>query len=193
MVLAGRPLGSCKRSAWKRTFLIRMLSEAMTPSPHPSTSCLRPLNPTTSHNNNNGGLHVCVRPAEDIEPFLQLTHLVVECESQQQFDLINGPHKQFWFPRTSHFRLLLVVFGFSVHCLFTVRKIYARAPSLLPRFWWISSATYRPGLWTTMFFGHFQWILMDANIVETMSRDTDEKKGCFRACGRALRLLSTGT
>ena len=52
--------------------------------------------PATSHNNNNnnnGSLHVRVCAAEDIEPFLKLTCLVVECQSQQQFDLINGPHK----------------------------------------------------------------------------------------------------
>ena len=134
IVLADRPHGS-----WKHTFLttglkvekfealpfscgqwICILSETMTPSPHPSTSCLRPLNPTMSHNNNNnnGGLHACVRAAEDIEPFLQLTRLVVEWESQQQFDLIKGPHERFWFPCTSHFHILLVVFGFSVYCLF---------------------------------------------------------------------------
>ena len=73
---------------------IRMLSKTMTPSPHPSTSCPWPLNPVTSHNNNNNnnsGLHACVHAAEVTEPFLQLTCLVVECESQQQFDLINGP------------------------------------------------------------------------------------------------------
>ena len=35
--------------------------------------------PSTSHNNNNnnGGLHARVRETEDIEPFLQLTLLVV--------------------------------------------------------------------------------------------------------------------
>ena len=59
-------------------------------------------NPLTFHpamsynnNNNNGGLHARVRAAENIEPFLQLARLVVECESQQQFNLINSPHKQF--------------------------------------------------------------------------------------------------
>ena len=46
-----------------------------------------------------------------------LTRLVVECESQQQFDLIISPHKRFWFPCTSHFRLL-VMFSFSFYCLF---------------------------------------------------------------------------
>ena len=40
-----------------------------------------------------------------------------------------------------HFRLLLAGFGF---CLYTARKLYAHAPSLLLRFWLISSATCRP-------------------------------------------------
>ena len=44
------------------------------------------------------------------------TGLRVE-KSQQQLDLINGPHKRLWFPCTSHFHLLLV-FGFSVYCRF---------------------------------------------------------------------------
>ena len=98
---------------------IWILSKTMSPSPHPSTSCLWPLNPATSHNNNNnnGGLRARVCATEDIEPFLQLTRLIVECESQQQFDLITGPHKRFWFPCTSHCHLH-VVFGFSVYCLF---------------------------------------------------------------------------
>ena len=91
---------------------ICILPETMTPSAHPSTSSLRPLNPATSHNSR---LHARVRAAEDIEPFLKLTRLVVECESQQQF-VITGPHKRFWFPCTSYFHLL-VVFGFFV-CLF---------------------------------------------------------------------------
>ena len=115
IILADRPHGS-----WKRTFLKTggktrkrsppvFLWTANPPWPHPSTSYLRPLNPTASHNNNNnGGLHARDRATEDIEPFLQLTHLVVECESQQQFDLINGPHERFWFPCTSHFHLLLM-------------------------------------------------------------------------------------
>ena len=33
----------------------------------------------------------------------------------------------------------------STVCLFTARKLYVHAPSLL-HFWWISSATYRPGI-----------------------------------------------
>ena len=66
IVLADRPHGSWKRSAWKGIFLktglrvekyenaalpfscgrwIRILSKTMMPSPHPSTSCLQPLNP----------------------------------------------------------------------------------------------------------------------------------------------------
>ena len=71
IVLANCPHGTWQCSEWKCTFLktglrveknaalsfscgrrIRILSETMTPSPHPSTSSLRPLNPATSHNNN---------------------------------------------------------------------------------------------------------------------------------------------
>ena len=155
----------------------------MTPSPHPSTSCLRPLNPTTSHNNNNndnnGRLHACVCATKDIEPFLQPTRLVVECESQQQFDLIIGPHKRFWFPCTSHFRLLLVVFGFFPYCLF----VYNVRASLLLRLWWISSATYRPGICTTAFLAHpcgrkYSW---------NEAEDVRGKKDCFHTCGQGLK------
>ena len=135
IVLANHPYGSWKRSAWKRTVLktglgveksenaalpfscgwrICILSKTMMPSPHPATS----HNNNNNNNNNNGRLHARVHAAEDIEPFLQLTHLVVECELQQQFNLINGPHKRFWFPCTSHFHLLVVIFSFSVYSLF---------------------------------------------------------------------------
>ena len=40
----------------------------------------------------------------------KMLSLVVECESQQQFDLIISPHKRFWFSSTGHFcRLLLLL------------------------------------------------------------------------------------
>ena len=82
--------------------------------------------------------------------FLQLTCIVFECESQQQFDLIIASHKQFWFPCTSHFHLpLLCSVSPSTVCLHTARKLNAHAPPLLLCFWWISSTTYRPGIWTT--------------------------------------------
>ena len=87
--------------------------------------------------------------------FLQLTRLIVECKWQQQFDLIIGPHK-----RRSHFRLF-VWFGFSIFCLF-VHKLYA--PSLL-HFWWISSATYRPGMWTTAF-----WVVFSGSVLTQISK-----------------------
>ena len=32
----------------------------------------------------------------------------------------------------------------------------------------------------------FQWIRLDANILETMSRKMEEKKDCFGTCGRGL-------
>lgn len=94
IILADRPHASCERTFLKPGLwveksenaglavscgqLIRILSVSMTPS----TSSPRPLNAATSHNNNNisGGLHPCVRAAEVIEPFLQLTCIVVECE-----------------------------------------------------------------------------------------------------------------
>ena len=86
--LADRLHGSCKRTflkpglaseRFKNTALafscgrrIRVLCILITSWPHPSTSSLWPLNPTMTHNNNNnnnnGGLHACVRAAEDIEP-----------------------------------------------------------------------------------------------------------------------------
>ena len=37
----------------------------------------------------------------------------------------------------------------STVCLYTVRNLYAHSPSHLLCFWWISSATYRPAIWTT--------------------------------------------
>ena len=87
IVLADCPHGSCKCTFLKPGFRveksenaalafscawrIRILYVSMTPSAHPSTSSLRALNPTTSHNNNNnGGLHACVHAAEDIEPIM---------------------------------------------------------------------------------------------------------------------------
>ena len=39
----------------------------------------------------------------------------------------------------------------STVCLFTTHKLNAHALCLLLHFWWMSSATYRPGIWTTVF------------------------------------------
>ena len=148
----------------------------MTPSPHPSTFCLWPLNPATSHNNNNniGGLYACVCAAEDIKPFLQLICIIVECESQQQFGLIIGPHKRFWFPCTSHFHLLLVVFGFSVYCLFVDSAQAYCASSVSSSLFLVNDKHHlEAGIWTTTFFYRFQWIHVHANTLETMPRKTD--------------------
>ena len=60
---------------------------------------------------------------------------------------------------TWHFHLLLVVLVFSFFCLYTVRKLYVHAPSLLLRFWWISSATYRPDIWTTA-----SWVVYNGSV-----------------------------
>ena len=64
--------------------------------------------------------------------FFQLTHFVVECELQQQFDLFISPHKQFWFPCASHFHLLLCCFRFLR--LYILHKFHVHAPSLLSPF-----------------------------------------------------------
>ena len=122
---------------------IRILCVALTPSPHPSTSSHRPLNPATSHNNNNnGGLHACVRAAEDIQP-IKVTRIKY-----------SAPLPLCWVKKdygqpTSHFRLLFVVFSSSS---------FMRYPSLL-RFWWVSSTTYRPGIWITVC-----WVIYSGSI-----------------------------
>ena len=52
---------------------------------------------------------------------------------------------------------LLCSFSSSTVCLYTVCKLYVHAPPLLLSFWWISSATYRPGVWTTVCWAVFSW------------------------------------
>ena len=126
IVLANRPHGSCKSTFPKPDLRVEksgnaaltspygrricILCVSMTPSPHPSTSNLQPLNPAMSHNNNNGGLHVCVRTAEDIEPIR-----VTRRKSSAPLRL-HWAKKDYGWP-TSHFHLLLVLFGFSFCCL----------------------------------------------------------------------------
>ena len=87
--------------------------------------------PTTSHNStttNNSGLRARVVLQKILSPSCNL------------LDLITGPHKRLWFTCTSHFHLFHVVHKLNVH-----------APCLLLHFWRMSSATYRPGIWTTAF------------------------------------------
>ena len=95
----------------------------MTPSPHPSTSRLRPLNPATSRKKQlqqQWRLHACVHAAEDIE-LIRVTRAKY-----------SAPLPQWWAKRdygqpTSHIHLLLVVFGFSFYCLFVYSvQIYAQ-------------------------------------------------------------------
>ena len=74
--------------------------------------------------------------------------------------------------------------------LFTVRKFYAHAPSLLLHFWWISSTTYR--------------LEYELQCVYSFSMDPfgckyswnyakeDEGKNCFDMCGHGLCLSSVG-
>ena len=162
IVLGDRPHGSCKCSACKCTFWkpglgvekskntaleylcarrICILYIMMTPLSHPLTSSLQHLNPTPSHNNNNNNnnsncrLHACVCAAEDIEP-IGVTRAKYDAPL-----LLHWAKKDYGQP-TRHFCLLLVLFGFSFYCLF----VYS-APCPPSSFYWISSATYRPGIW----------------------------------------------
>ena len=47
----------------------------------------------------------------------------------------------------------------SAICFYTVHKLYAHALSLLLRFWWISSATYWPRIWTTAW-----WVVFNGSV-----------------------------
>ena len=110
----------------------------MKPSPHPSASCLWPLNPATSHNNNNnnsGGLHACVCAAEDIEPFLQLTRLVVKCVSRSSSSTSLPVHTK---DSSSCCVWFLHLLSVCLQCASLMHVL-------------MSSATYRPGIWTTAF------------------------------------------
>ena len=136
-----RSHGCRKRSAWKRTFLKMGLrveksenaashfpvdSESaylMTPSPHPSTSYLWPLNPTMSHNinnnnnNYNGGLHACVRATKYIEPFLQLTR-----HSSSSTSLTVHTNDSGFLVLAIFIFTLLCLVSPSTVCLFTARN-----------------------------------------------------------------------
>ena len=107
-------------------------------------SCRRQIQPTarplasdlwTDRRQQQWRTSACDRATEDIEPFLQLTHLVVECESQQQFDPIMVHTNDSGF-----LALTILVFFFlcsvspSTVCLFTAHKLYVHAPSRLLHF-----------------------------------------------------------
>ena len=154
----------------------------MTPSPHPSTASLQPLNPTTTTTTTVMDYCLC-------SCFLQLTRLVVKCESQQQFDLITGPHKRFWFPCTSHFHLL-VVFGFSVYCLFVYSAQALCACSVSSSQFLVNFKRHLEA-WNMNYsvFSRSQWIHLDANILETIPGKMEKKKDCFGTCGHGIKQL----
>ena len=162
---------------------IRILSISMTPSPHPLTSSLRPLNSATSHNNdnNNGGLLLVFVFLATYSPCSRVwvTAAVQIYYWSTQTILVS---LQWTFLSSSccvWFLLLLSV------CL-SVHKLYAHALSLLLRFWLISSATYRPGIWTTVFWVVFSWYSV-ANVLEMTQRKTEEKDH-FGTCGQGQRM-----
>ena len=120
--------------------------------------------------------------------FLQLTRLVVECESQQQFNLIIDPHKRFWFPCSRHFRPLLV-FRFSFYCLFvnSAQALCACSVSSAP---FLVNFKRHLEAWNVNYsiLSHFQWIHVYANILETIPRKTGKKKDHFGRCGQGLSI-----
>ena len=125
IVLAHRPHCSFNRSAWKHTFLkpgLRVEKSENAIAPPLDLWTLRHSISTTTTTTADYCLCSC---------FLLLTRLVVECESQQQFDLIIDPHKWFWFPCTCHYCLHLVVFGFSI-CLYAAQAFCACSVSSSP-------------------------------------------------------------
>ena len=136
IVFADRPHGTCERTfleksenaalAFSCRQWISILCVSMTPWPHPSTPSLRPLNPAMSHNNNNnnnnGGLHACIRAAEDIEPIGQ--NILLLCHYAEQKRIVDNRIRHIVF-------FLLCLVSPSTVCLYTVHKLYAHAPSLL--------------------------------------------------------------
>ena len=105
---------------------------------------------STSHNNNNnGGLYACVPATEDIEPI---------GVTRAKYDV---PLPLRWAKRIMDNRLAIFVFflSYSTVSLHSACKLYAHAPSLLFRFLSISSATYRPGIWTTA-----RWVVFNRSV-----------------------------
>ena len=123
----GLSLGKSKNAAlvFSCGWQIRILCISMPPSLHPSTSSLQPLNPATSHNNNNYvGLQACVRAAGDIE-------YVIECSSSTSLSVLTNDPGFLHEPFSSS----CCSVSPSTVCLYTVRKLYEHAPSLLLCFW----------------------------------------------------------
>ena len=180
IILADGPHGSCKHTflksglrveksknapiAFSCVWRICILCILMTPSPHPSTSSLRLLNTTTSHNN--VVLHACVHFAEDIEPirFTRTNYYAALPLHWAKNDCGQ---------LTSHFRLLFVVFGFSFYCLFaySVQALCTCSVSS-SQFW----GNFKAWNMKQSVLSHLQWIHLDANILEIMPRKTGGKK-----------------
>ena len=102
------------------------IDDAITPPP-------RPLNPAPSHNNNNnnGELHASVRAAKDIEPIMVTRqNIMLLCHYAEWKRIMDN--------RLAIFAFLFCSVSHSTVCLYTVRMLYAHAPSLLLLFGWIS-------------------------------------------------------
>ena len=197
IILADRPHRSWKRSAWKHTFLKTGLRVEKSENAALPFSCPWWMANLHTFPNNDA-----ISPPLDLwnlwrlittttitmadyclcSCFLQCTRLVVECESQQQFDLIIDPHKRFWFPWTSHFHRLLV-FGFSFYCLKS--KHCACSVSSSP---FLVNFKRHLEAWNVNYsvLSRFQWFRVDPNIHEMMPRKTEGKKVHFGVYGQGL-------
>ena len=136
--------------------LISILSIALTPSPHPSTSNLWLLTPrrliTTTTTTMVDYMLVFV-----LQKILSL--------------------------------FLLCSVSPSTVCLYTARRFYAHAPSLLC-FLWISSATYRPGIWTKACWAVYNGSIW-TQIFLKRCQGRRGKKDCFGTCGHGLSVLKS--
>ena len=76
----------------------------------------------------------------------------------------------------------------STVCLYTVRKFYAQASSLLLCFWWISSATYIPEIWTKA-----RWVIYNGSVWMQIFQYAkgDGGNNCFDTCAHGLKCSST--
>ena len=132
-VLADRPHGSCKR-----TFLKPGLRVKKTP---PLRSCV----------DSESTYFACWWHHRPLNP----RHLITTTTTTTDYMLVFVLQRIL----SSSGLLVLCSVSPSTVCLYTAHKLYAHAPALLLCFWWILSATYRPGIWTKVC-----WVVSNGSI-----------------------------
>ena len=193
IILADRPHGSWKWSTWKR------VSGWKNPKMQPSYS---PVDSESTYIQNDNA----IAPPLDLLPLTSEHRDVSEqqqqlrttcscscCRRYSAFLATYSPCRHCLFVDTNNSGFLArAIFIFwlcsvspSTVCLFTARKLNAHAPSLLLRF--LVNVKCHQEAWNMNYsiFGRFQWIRMDAYILETMPKKTG-KNDHYRPCGRPL-------